>query len=552
MTAPPATESLGGKVRRARHESGLTSKQLSDRLNLSLWMTERLERDEEDASPHLSAIALATNRPRAWFDQVADDADGPERLLSVDGERGDIAVERTKKAPMLVLGSLTLLVVIRCFTELIPVLPRAANFIDIPIFIVLLGASFLGPAAPLRSRRVAFVLGVGLVFLVMCAISIMTNLTRVDLAPALTFIYGFVGPIGIFYAVYRLWPTGSSRSVSHLLVLLGLLQLAVVFFVNVPQYIATNNPDVISGTFGENAYQLVFFLLVLTGLLAAIFTFEKRRAIARVVPVMLFAILVVVFLAQFRSLLLTTALTILLLTALLGVSRARGAVIGALALATLLVTLAYVAQNVPALKFGSALAETRENPTLYFEKRVSTASVLGTMFGDHPRFTITGSGPGTYSSRAWRTFATTSDSDSDVAGAYVERLTNGRPYRTDVSERYVLPQLSNAEIIDGSGAVTTPFSSYLSLTAELGVLGSGLIVALYVWALATSLRMTRVAIRGAREGDSLPGLLCASTVAFFVLLQMALLENWLEVTRITFFSWIVFAVAAKEYETRRL
>ena len=58
--------------------------------------------------------------------------------------------------------------------------------------------------------------------------------------------------------------------------------------------------------------------------------------------------------------------------------------------------------------------------------------------------------------------------------------------------------MRNAEIIDGSGAVTTPFSSYLSLTAELGVLGCGLIVALYVWALATSLRMARVAMRGAR------------------------------------------------------
>src|SRR3712207_7413413 len=45
--------------------------------------------------------------------------------------------------------------------------------------------------------------------------------------------------------------------------------------------------------------------------------------------------------------------------------------------------------------------------------------------------------------------------------------------------------------------------------------------------------------RSATDGDPLPALLCASTVAFFVLLQMALLENWFEVTRITFLSWII-------------
>jgi hypothetical protein len=547
--SPLAVETLGGRVLRARHENDLTSKELAERLDLSLWMIERLERDEVDAVPFLPAIARATDRPEAWFGEAVSRPEGTPQ--PANGRMSGPTLSRTEMAPMVVLAALTLLVVIRFFTELVPVLPRAANFIDIPIFMVLLLASLQRPAASLRSRRVAFVLAVGLLFLVMCAISTMTNLSRVDLAPALVFVYGLAGPVGVFYAVHRLWPPGSSKSLSRLLVLLGLLQLVIVFFVNLPQYIADGDPDVISGTFGENPYQLVFFLLVLVGLLSAIFTFEKQRVTARVVPVMLLAIMAAILMAQYRSLLLTTALTVLLLIALLGLSRARGALIGVLAMAALLGTLAYVAQNVPELKFGSAIEETSEDPTLYFEKRLSTAGVLGTMLGDQPRFTITGTGPGTYSSRGWRTFAQTTDSPSDVAGEYVEMLTNGRPYRTDVSDRYVQPQLRSTEIIDGSRAVTSPFSSYLSLTAEVGVIGLTLIVTLYVWAFVSSLRMT-LASRGAREGDPLPGLLCASTVAFFVLLQMAVLENWLEVTRITFFSWIVFAVATKEFEARRL
>ncbi|MEA2143179.1 MAG: hypothetical protein QOI64_1609 [Solirubrobacteraceae bacterium] len=546
----PGPPSLGSMVLQARHESRLTRKQLAERLELSLWMIERLERDEVDASPYLASIAGATGRTEAWFAGAARRPGRSEALLA-DGAPEDGPSPRTAiTAPVvMVLGALILLVVIRVFTELVPVLPRAANFVDIPILFGLTLAALLRPGPQLESRRVAFAISVGYLFVVVCAVATMTNLSRVDLAPALIFLYGLVGPVAIYFAVHRMWPPGSAKSVSQLLVVLGLLQLVVVFFVNLPEYIATKNPDVISGTFGENPYQMVFFLLVLAGLIAGIFTFEKKRAIARVVPVMLLAIMAAIFLAQYRSLLLTTALTILLVTGVLGLARFRGALAGAVCVATLLVTLAYVAQNVPALKFGSTIAQARDDPTLYFKKRVSTAGVLGTLFGDQPRFAITGTGPGTYSSRAWRTFAETTESDSDVAGDYVAALTNGRPYQTDVSTRYVIPQI-RSEIIDGSRAVTTPFSSYLSISAETGMVGLALIVTLYLWAFGGSLRMTLASVRAARDGDSLPGLLCASTVAFFVLLQMAMLENWLEVTRITFFSWILFAIATKEFESR--
>ena len=45
-------------------------------------------------------------------------------------------------------------------------------------------------------------------------------------------------------------------------------------------------------------------------------------------------------------------------------------------------------------------------------------------------------------------------------------------------------------------------------------------------------------------------LLIAAAVAFTVLVQMALLDNWLEVTRVTFVAWILLAVGAKEVSAR--
>ena len=50
--------------------------------------------------------------------------------------------------------------------------------------------------------------------------------------------------------------------------------------------------------------------------------------------------------------------------------------------------------------------------------------------------------------------------------------------------------------------------------------------------------------------DPLPALALATTVAFLTLLQMGILENWFEVTRVTFVAWAMFAVLSKELDAR--
>ena len=47
--------------------------------------------------------------------------------------------------------------------------------------------------------------------------------------------------------------------------------------------------------------------------------------------------------------------------------------------------------------------------------------------------------------------------------------------------------------------------------------------------------------------DSLPSLALATMIAFLTLVQMAFLENWFEVTRITFVAWAMLAVVLKEF-----
>src|SRR2546428_702763 len=135
-----------------------------------------------------------------------------------------------------------------------------------------------------------------LLFRGLFALSAVVNLGRVETGPVLVFLYGFLAPLGIYAGVYRLWPTGNAMALSRLLVALGVIQLVVVFVIDLPRFVASgHNPDVVSGTFGTNAYQLVFFLLVVLGLLAGIFTVEPKRTAARFAPALFVLILSAVF-----------------------------------------------------------------------------------------------------------------------------------------------------------------------------------------------------------------------------------------------------------------
>lgn len=539
---------LGDRVASARRSKGLTQKELAKRIGVSVWQVDRIEAGDSDAALHLHAIADATGHDREWFlEPISMD------ITSIAPTREALAsTESLALAGRLaVLGGIALLVTIRFFTEVVPILPRAANFVDIPIFLGLAVAAMVISQRQVQARRHYLFVGVpALAFLGLCILSAVANTGRVQPAPVLVFLYGFLGPLGIYAAAYSLWPAGNARSLSRLLVVLGIVQLVVVVLIDLPRFIASGNPDVVTGTFGTNAYQLVYFLLVFIALLAGIFSVEPKRAVARIAPMLIVASFAAILLAQYRALLATTVVTIVVVGVMLG-RRARGVAIAGIAVIAFATTFSYVASNYPFLRLGSAATTFTENPRFYLTERLKVAETIPRLYGDDPLALVLGTGPGTFSSRAWQTFAhAESTSGSNVAGGYVLALTGGKTYETDVSRTYVQSQLRSQTVIEGSRAVSSPFSSYLSLLAEVGVLGFALVVGLY---LAAVLRAGRLAVRALRRpvrGDPLPALLLATTVAFLTLLQLGFLENWLEVTRVTFIAWMMLAVVTKELDSR--
>jgi transcriptional regulator with XRE-family HTH domain len=536
----------GARLAGARRAAGLSQRALADRLGTSLFTVDAIETGKRDPTPFLARAADATTTPLSAF------APRPGRTTLSTPPReakGRARVQEGLDRRNLVLAAVVLLVTVRFFTEVHPVLPRAANFIDIPIF--LLAIIVLATQPAVRIGRWYLRTGpLVTAFLLLSLVSVVVNIGRVDPAPVIVFIYGFLAPIVLYAVTYRVWPQGNAATFSRTLVGLGIVQLAVVLLVDLPRFVDTRNPDDVSGTFGTNAYQLVYLLLVLVALVVGIATFEPGTRVARFSVPLVAAFFVVMLLAQYRALLVSTVVAIFAVGYLVR-GRRRGVLAVGVASVAFAGAFYYVATNLPVLKLDAAARSISGSPSEYVKGRAGVVGHVFDMYGDIPTTVAIGSGPGTYSSRAWQTFAKAdSASQSNVAGGYATSLTGGHVYSTDVSRKYVDPQMTHGKIEQGSGAISNPYSSYASLMAEVGVPGAVLIVIIYVGVLFRLWTMARRLLRSRRRGDPLPALTIATFVAFLTLLQMAFLENWFEVSRITFVIWIMFAVCSKELDAR--
>lgn len=553
MSIPTATPEIGSRVKEARRAAGLDEKELAQRLGISLWDLERMEDGVKAPWDYLPELEKHTGRGEEWFITDAPPAEEVEPE-EPEVEEFEPRWRRLRDLPWpvkLVGGSLVALMTVRFFTEIVPVLPRLANVIDVVILpILLVGASAVRGEGR-RDELSRWLVPLGTLFLALCIISAVTNPSRVEIGPALVFVYGILSPLVFYLVVYRLWVPGHARLVTRTIVALGVLQLFVVALFQVPKFLGNPNPDVISGTFGTNAYQLVFFLLIAIVTTTCIFTWERRTRVARWAPLLVPAMFGVMILAQYRAALAIVVLTLLIVAFFLGATTGRrGIIAGASAVAAFGIAIALGAQNVPILKLSETL---RLNPVHIAAERAKVFNQLDPIYSDTPRFMLTGTGPGTYSSRGFETFAGAgSTSQSNAVGSYVLDLTGGQVYNTDVSRKYLPNPHLTQNTVSGSYAVTSPFASYVSIPAEVGIFGLLAILGVYGVAFVSS--VGRVVRLGKRviPGDPLPALMLAPVVALFVLLQLGILENWFEVTRLTFLAWGLLAIANKEYNHRDL
>lgn len=431
----------------------------------------------------------------------------------------------------LILGSIILdRFVTRLFSEKLGWLPNWTNFLDYPLLVVFAVYVLLS----LRERRkpsgfAPLMWGLFMIF----GVSALANLDRLHPGAVTLFFVGLFEPLAYMALAYALVPRQEVLNfLVKVLFFVGWLQITVVLLMDLPRFLVTGNPDVISGTFGENAYQMTFVLMAWNALILSGKPAGRFRDLWFLGVVGLQGLILgIILLAQFRAFipfaLITWGLTYVI------VNRAPGRAIVGAGLGVGLFLTAFFVVNAwfPELKYGEFLELSSRRDEVIRAGKVQSVLNFFDLVDAQPQVLLIGTGPGTYASRGFRTFSIAGK--TDAANIFYRDAFHADFYVTDVAARYVLP-VANLYAF-GSATTAVPWFSFLSIPAELGLFGLALVLAIYGKAI-------RLAFRAMHRPNSQGMLARWAFIALILLLQMAFIENWLEVSRLTVPVWIVFGV----------
>lgn len=448
---------------------------------------------------------------------------------------------------------LIVVVITRFFTETVPVLPRVLNFADLVLLIMFGALVTLSFTASRRTRLRHLGLWGPLrlfVFIFLVSAIVNTLLFGNSILLALADFVFYLEPI-LFALIFTNlgWSERDTYWLTRVFVALALVQIPVGL-IQIPRALAysSEGADYVSGTFGTNGSQMGFFLAQVGGYMVGRYLIERKVRWLLPLPIMLIVFYASGFKVMWVSLPLTVVLVILAFTSVQPWRK------------ILLVALIGLASGVGALVVGSrASSVTVGNWEQVFSSELSqeltqigkTQAILSlvSIYQEAPHAVLVGVGPGAYSSRAFQAFVnpTGNESMSNVTRDYVSTI---EP--SIWAQRYVIPLISRPGCCFlGSGTVDWPFSSYISLLSELGVVG----LLAYLWAYYLVFARVWMKSRQAwRERDvqryavSIGGM-----VGLLFLAQMAFLDNWFETSRVVVPLWLMLVpLLMDKPEHRRL
>ncbi len=435
-------------------------------------------------------------------------------------------------------ASLFILVCVRFFTDSVGVLPGVAQYVDMPLTAVMLFCILLRLIRSGVRTRHSGLVQVTFLFVLVALISASMNLSRADPLPVGVFIFTFTAPL-LFAIVAIGSPMGRQDVllVTKAFFWLGLLQVFVAAVYSMPRFFATGDPDYVSGTFGINAYQFTYFLgLWLLYVLGGTLNRTGRKSLRQNVMILLSLACVfgLFYAAQYRAMLVFFTLVILvsLWASPVRFSKRVMQMIGVAAVSV--GALISVATAYPDLKLLGVFDLFQDATPVVESGKAQAVGKVGEMYGDMPHTMLVGSGPATFTSRAHQTFSKAPQAKKEAAGAFLVSIMGGR-YQTDVAREYV--GTIDVKPIQGGTTASSPFSSYTSLAAEVGILGLFIYLAAYGIALTYSYRKLR---QSAATGDALTARLAFTCFGGLILLLVqALFDNWLDATRVAIPLWIL-------------
>jgi hypothetical protein len=453
-----------------------------------------------------------------------------------------------------IIGFIFIIRTSRFFSESLHITPKATDLIDLAI-IPLLGFIALSRGTPRGVNmelhgRISRYIGI---YFGICIMSALVNVERVFIGPIMLFIFGMLeGPL-LFVILNKVVRDKKKfgEQMGRFLSLMVLIEAGTVIFFSYPLFLATGNPDKMSGTFGNNAYQFSAFLIIMGGF------FLGRQLVSTKSMTYNLAIQGFIFmtfiLLQFRAAVPAFFFSYGVLAVLIYGRKiirmvSMVSVIGLIGY----YAFAWVSEKNFNLRYEE-LITLAENPEVLLDYgKVKSYINTASMFGDYPLTIPFGCGPGAFVSRANNTFTVevwfASRSEKGV-GNIITSIFGDEDFSSDMQKQYIFPLMMLGTLF-GSTQVNNPNSSVLAALAETGIIGFTVFALLYGTMVKRSVRFLRFALKH-RDPVLLP-LAGALVNGSIYLLCITPLDNYLEIARVTLPMWTLFWTVSTLVHNKRV
>lgn len=441
----------------------------------------------------------------------------------------------------------------RFFSEKIKLFPKEIDLINFPFAVLLIFLLIIRIGIKTGQSRISNeekrIYKILFVFVLFIVLSIIVNYNIIFFPASMLFFLGFLeGPI-LFIALSRLVKDRERFvfQIKRLFMTLFWLNVIVVFAVDLPMFIITGNPDLISGTYGNNTYQFSMLLLIMGGLLLGENYIIRRRFIVVLSTQLL--ILFIFYLSQFRAgVPFFLFAYFLMITVLYGRNITKILIPAAFLILGLFILIGILTEKKAV--FGdlryeeyALLISHPEDFTKFGKLQIYSNTIQ--MFADYPYVALFGVGPGGFLSRANYTFSVELKSSfyAQKGVANIIRTTFGisEPYTNQFIRRYKDTIFGGA--FYGTFQLSNPQASYLSLITEVGLVGGIFFLSLYFYIFKRAFYYHKVIKDLAPEYISLSVALVGSVT---YLLGLAVLDNYLEMARVTLPVWLLFWTVANK------
>lgn len=427
---------------------------------------------------------------------------------------------------MTIIASIFFIVIyVRYFTEELQVIPRIFQLADKGLFILLIIILLMRYAVNKKKINYVNIKKPLYIYIFVLSLSFLLNFHESSFLYFITAInLQFCGVVFFLYFVNSDFTQIELNKIIGWIFIAAILQIIVGLF-QLPQGFNVS-PDKVSGTFGNNNSQMVFFIVTFLFGIFASYLYDKSSYIKYLgLPI------IIIFLAaSFRATWLALPISALFLT-----FKSKKIEFRKLLKITAIIMIFLFTIG---LNFAIQKKEFKEFISFEYsitdlrKVRVFLSSLE--LFIDHPELSLFGTGPGTYGSRTYRLFIRGLGDETINPTAGIIKTSGTTPL---YARQYLLPALYGKIFMS---TIDSPYTSYLNNLVETGVLGFFSFFGMYFMMFSYASFVLK------NYKSRMTFVLSLTLMAsLFFLAQMALVDDWFGVERISIPLWMLFALLYK-------